>query len=90
MLGNREDIDWLIGEVRKGFNVKVEGGLNDFLGCAILREEGEDECYILQPHLVNKMVNTFGELLKGKRSTHTPGTPRKNQMIPTEEKDVVT
>ena len=60
VLGKREDIDELVVQLRTRFTIKVEGGLNDFLGCEILREEGKDECWILQYHLVKKLVATFG------------------------------
>ena len=60
--GKREDIDELIEMLRKRFTIKVEGGLNDFLGCEILREEGKDECWILQYHFVKKLISTLGEL----------------------------
>ena len=75
--------------LRKRFTIKVEGGLNDFLGCEILREERKDECWILQYHLVKKLISTFGELLKNKRRTHTPGTPRTVQVRPVKEEDKV-
>ena len=40
VFGDREDINWLIEKMEERFKTKVEGGLNDFLGCDILRQEG--------------------------------------------------
>ena len=69
--------------------MKVEGGLNDFLGCDILGQEGSNQFHILKPHLVNKLVKTFGGLVEKKRSTDTPGSPRKVQTRPKEKEDAV-
>ena len=87
--GSREDINWLINKMKEKFKIKIEGGLNDFLGCNILREKNENICYILQPHLVKKLTETFGKLLKNRKSTHTPGTPRGIQTRPKEKENIV-
>ena len=87
IIGCREDIDEFCENVRKRFKVKVEGGLNDFLGCDILREKDKDECWILQPHLIRKLKETFGKCLEGRKPTNTPGTPRRIQVTNGDEKE---
>ena len=51
------------------------------------REETADCCHVSQPHLIKKLVKTFGELLKCKRKTKTPRTPRAVQVVPKEDGD---
>ena len=51
--------------------------MNDFLGCDILRNKDEKRCYLLQPHLINKLQRTFGKLREVRRDYATPGTPQK-------------
>ena len=63
--------------------------MTDFLGCEIVRAEGKDECWILQYHLVKKLISTFGKLLECRRRTNTPGTPRKVQIRPSKEEDKI-
>ena len=80
-----EDTNDVTNEVRKEFTIKTEGGLNDFLICEILRgedKEDQDKCHVLQSHLVRKLVKNFGELVKNKRRTNAPGTPRNIQTVP--------
>ena len=76
IFGYKEDIEQLFKDVRMKFNITTEGESNDFLGCDILRDPSKNECWILQPHLVKKLVDKFGPILKKQRSTNTPGTPR--------------
>ena len=60
------------------------------MGSEILRgedEEDQDRCHVLQSHLVRKLVKTFGELVKNKRRTNMPGTPRKVQTVPKKDEE---
>ena len=60
VIGSREDIDETFEQIRKaGLNIKTEGKLNDFLGCAILREDEKKECWLLQTHLIKKLEKNF-------------------------------
>ena len=68
------DIDKATRTVREHFTIESEGCLKNFLGCEILRDEREetaDCCHVLQPHLIEKLVKTFGELPKCERKTKT-------------------
>ena len=78
MIGVRSDLDRIIAAIRKcGLTLSVEGKLNDFLGCSILRAKDANECWILQPHLIHKLKENFGEKVKDNRTYGTPGSPRK-------------
>ena len=68
-----ETIDLIKNE---SLNLSVEEGLNDFLGCSILREEEKKECWILQTHLIKKLKKDFGPMIENHRDYLTPGTPR--------------
>ena len=59
------------------FTIKIEGGLNNFLGYEILREKDKNECWILQRHLVNKLTIIFDNILKIVKKIYTPETPRR-------------
>ena len=86
----REDANEAMMAVRKKFTVKTEGGLKDFLGFEIFRDDRKesDDCYcVLQPHLIKKPVKMFRELLKCERKTETPGTPREVQVVPKEDNE---
>ena len=72
-LGNKEDINETMKLISKKFTIKTEGGLNNFLGCDILREEGKDECWLLQPHLIKKLETNFEEKLKLQMQTKISG-----------------
>ena len=90
--GARSDTDDMTMAVKKVFTIKTEGGLKDFLGCEILRDEKEettDCCCVLQPHLIKKMIKTFGESPKSEKKTRAPGTPRAVKVVPKEDEDKV-
>ena len=80
VFGVREDMDDVTNEVRKEFTIKTEGGLNDFLGCEILRgkgEEDQDKCHVLQSHLVRKLVKTFWRACEEqKKNKHARNTKK--------------
>ena len=77
LIGSRRDIDDFLKEISKHFTIKTEGKLNDFLGCEIIKDEKEKQCWLLQPHLVDKLQRTFGDIKEVKGMPATPGTPRK-------------
>ena len=56
IIGDRRDINEVFESVRREFIIKVEGGLNDFLGCEIIRDPEKKRCWILQNHLINKLI----------------------------------
>jgi hypothetical protein len=72
----REDINESLALIGKKFNITSEGKLNDFLGCEIVRDPAIKQCWLLQPHLINKLKITYGEELKKVRRMLTAGTPR--------------
>ncbi len=61
IFAKKEDVEWLFDKIKTQFSIKTEHVLNDFLGCEILRDYDKDECWLLQPHLIKKLVSTFDE-----------------------------
>ena len=43
IIGMRENINEMIEKIKTVFKIKIERGLNNFLGCSILREEDSNE-----------------------------------------------
>ena len=71
IIEDRRDIDEVFELVRKEFTIKVEGGLNDFLGYEIIRDPEKKRCWILQNHLINKLIKNFEGEMKGNRKFDT-------------------
>ena len=46
--------------IRLIFNITVEGKLNDFLGCNIIRDPENLICWLHQPHLIEKLKKKVG------------------------------
>jgi hypothetical protein len=57
------------------FSIKVQGNLDDYLGCDIKFNEDRSEVWIGQPSIIDGMVKRFGNILPTKmyRSPSTPG-----------------
>ena len=59
----------------KGFGLKLEGSLEDYLSCEILIDMKTKRGWIQQPHLLTKLEKKFGKEVKQKQTYKTPGTP---------------
>lgn len=64
IVGHRKDIDDLLLLIKKKFNIKTEGELNDFLGCNIIRDIKEPKVWLLQPHLIERLATEYEEVMK--------------------------
>ena len=69
-----------------GFNLKIEGDLEDYLSCEISIDRENKRAYIHQPHLISKLEHKFKDLLEGKIEYKTPGTPHGHMQVTEEEK----
>jgi len=76
-VGHRKDIDETIKLIQLRFTLTIEGKLNDFLGCNIIKMENTPVCWLLQPHLIKKLEQNFAQHIGKKKVNLTPGTPRK-------------
>jgi hypothetical protein len=58
-----------------GINSKIENHLTDYLSCQII-EKDEEEVFVMKPHLINRLLEKFGDEVKERRVYKTPGKPR--------------
>ena len=77
VIGKEEQISKLIDDLKSsGFNLKIENNLTDYLSCRIIENKERGEILVMQPHLINRLIEKFGDEVKDKRVYKTPGTPR--------------
>jgi hypothetical protein len=65
---------------RKGFTLKVEGSLQDYLSCEITLDKDKGVGWIHQPHLVDKLESKFRTMVEKFQDYRTPGTPGEHVM----------
>jgi len=76
LVGNEKAIDKTIEDLKsRGFTLKVEGTLQDYLSCEITLDRKNKIGWIHQPHLVDKLESKFGQMVKSLQNYRTPGTP---------------
>ena len=74
VLGNAKDIDQLIVDLRlKVFLLNVERNLKDYLNFQVVENIKKREVLILQPDLINKIIEKFGNEVSDKGIYGTPG-----------------
>ena len=77
VIGKEEQISKLIDDLKSsGFNLKIENNLTDYLSCRIIENKERGEILVMQPHLINRLIEKFGDEVKDRRVYKTPGTPR--------------
>ncbi len=52
--------------------MKVENSLKDYLSCCVIETKNLNQITILQPHLINKLLDKFGNEVLRKRICRTP------------------
>ena len=76
LVGDKDAILEVVADLKKeGFNLKLEGTLEDYLSCEITFNKDESIAWVHQPHLITKIEKKFGSLIKGKQKYKTPGYP---------------
>jgi hypothetical protein len=84
-LGKNKDNNKLIVDLElKSFSLKVERNLKDCLAVRLLKTS-----IILQPHLINKLIDKFGNEMSDKRINKTLGTPRFKISRPVQDCDTI-
>jgi hypothetical protein len=88
--GQEGEINQLIADLNsKGFSLKVERDLKDYLRCRVIENVKKRKILILQPHLINKIIDTFRNEVSSKRFYGTPGTPKFKVFCPDEDSDTI-
>jgi hypothetical protein len=76
IIGKEEIINFLIDELKKyEFILKVERNVNEYLSFCIEESKDERKLTMIQPHLLTRLIQNFGEEIEGKRNFLTPGMP---------------
>ena len=76
IIGKESSVSSLLEELKKNeFNLKIEKNVKEYLSCCIV-ETKEGKLTMIQPHLLTRLTQKFGEEIKGMRKYLTPGTPR--------------
>jgi len=59
----------------EGFDLTLDGSLDDYLSCEISIDRKKNIAWIHQPHSITKLVKKFGEHTKNLQVYKTPGIP---------------
>ena len=84
-VGDEEALKDAVEGIGKYFKLKIEESMSDYLSCEILFNKDRTKAWIGQPHMIKKIEDTFGEMVKKKQNYKTPGTPHHRTTKPTEE-----
>ena len=88
-IGDKRAIDDAIAGISKHFTMKLEYGLQDYLSCEIVIDDKREKVWIGQPHLIKKIENVFGDLVRKLPDYKTPGTPHHRITKPKEDATVL-
>ena len=76
LVGHPNAIQQTIDDLqREGFDLKLDGSLDDYLSCEITFDRKKNVGWIHQPHLLTKLEKKFGDYVKDLQVYKTPGTP---------------
>ena len=76
LVGDKKAIESTIEDLKKkGFTLKVENDLDDYLSCEIKIDRKQKRAWIHQPHLIKKLRDKFWKIVKDMPTYVTPGTP---------------
>ena len=76
LVGHGKAIQETINDLEnEGFDLKLDGSLDDYLSCEISFDRKKNVGWIHQPHLITKLSKKFGEHTKDLQVYKTPGTP---------------
>jgi hypothetical protein len=76
IFGTKDDIKEIIKSLRKAFNVKYLGNLENFVGCQLIEDKKEQSMIIHQPQLLKHLEKEFGEHITGTKEYKTPAGPK--------------
>ena len=86
VVGSESGIDDMINCLKNcDFGLKVEDNLTDYLSCKININQDTKTTFVMQPHLINSLIEKFGEEVMNLSNYATPGTPRFKIVRPDDE-----
>ena len=75
---------------QKGFTVKIEYEMTDYLSCELRFSADRKRAWLGQPHLIKNLERKFGELMNKTHDYSTPGTPNQGIVRPIENEVEIT
>jgi flagellar biosynthesis/type III secretory pathway ATPase len=77
IIGKESSISNLIEEFKKHkFSLKIEKDVKEYLSCCIVESKDKRKSTMVQPHLLNRLIDKIGEDIEGKRMVSTPGNTK--------------
>jgi hypothetical protein len=78
IIGKEWSVSHLLDELKKcKLNLKIENDMVEYLSCCIVETKGERKLTMIQPHLLNRLNQKFGEEIKDMmRKCMKSSTPR--------------
>jgi hypothetical protein len=77
MVGDKAAIEDVIAGLKsRGFKLKEDGSLQDYLSCEVTLSKDKKQGWIHQPHLIKNLEKKFGSMVNKSQEYGTPGTPR--------------
>ena len=76
IIGKKEQIQELATKIQKGFSVKIQHNLADYLGCEFHMNKVKTSGWLGQPSIAKSLEQKFGERAMKERLSLTLGTPR--------------
>jgi hypothetical protein len=75
-IGHMPALNQLFQQLRdKQLELKVAEDMEDYLSCQVLFTRDGKGAWLGQPHMVKKLLKTFGQHIESVKSTKTPGPP---------------
>jgi hypothetical protein len=74
---------------KHGLNVTVTEKLDDYLSCEVVFNYAYDTAWIGQPHMVKKLKQKLGPMVKNMMTYKTPGTPGQGLVLAKDEESKI-
>jgi hypothetical protein len=86
----KKDLEDVVHKVEaECLKVKVEKNTSDYLSCEIVFNHNQTKAWLGQPHLIKKLIKTYGYLVGNQYKYKKPGTPKLGITKPKEESEMV-
>ncbi len=90
-VGNKPALRQFFDQLReKSLELKVTEDMEDYLSCQVLFSKDKKKAWLGQPHMVKKILSSFGKLVEDVRVPTTAGPPGITIVRPTAEMETVT
>jgi hypothetical protein len=90
IIGKETSVSNLLEELKKHkLNLKIEKDVVEYLSCCIVETKSKRKLIMIQPYLLTRLNQKFGEEIKDIRKYMTPGTPRFKIQKSTNDIDVL-